>query len=123
MEIDRAVMAAVLLIFTPSSSKKALLELITVANVTPPLPVPAVVIVSVMLAVWLRFPLVPVTVTVAAPTVAVLEAVKVTLLVPVVDAGLKLAVTPVGRPLAASATVPLNPFEGATVIVLLPVAP
>jgi hypothetical protein len=73
--------------------------------------------------VWLSEPLVPVTVTFVVPAVAVLEAVKVKLLVPVVDAGLKLAVTPAGKPLAASATVPLNPFCGATVMVLLPLAP
>jgi len=72
---------------------------------------------------WLREPLVPVAVTLAVPTVAVLETVKVNVLLPVVDAGLKLAVTPAGNPLAARATVPENPFTGATVIVLLPVAP
>ena len=68
-------------------------------------------------------PLVPVTVTVADPVVAVVEAVKVRVLVPVVDAGLKLAVTPAGKPLAARATVPLKPFSGLTVMVLLPDAP
>ena len=59
----------------------------------------------------------------AVPAVAELEAVSVTVLVPVVDVGLKLAVTPVGKPLAARATVPVKPFTGATVIVLLPLAP
>jgi hypothetical protein len=73
--------------------------------------------------VWLSVPLVPVTVTLNVPEVAVLDAVKVTVLVPVVEAGLKLAVTPAGRPLAVRATVPEKPFTGATVIVLLPVAP
>ena len=44
-----------------------------------------------------RPPPVPVTVTVAAPSVAVLDAVKVSVLLPpVVDDGLKLAVTPLG---------------------------
>jgi hypothetical membrane protein len=65
-------------------------------------------------------------VTVAAPTVAVLEAVKVrTLLVPVVVvvAGLKLTVTPVGRLLAAKLTAPANPPVRVTVIVLAPLAP
>jgi hypothetical protein len=33
------------------------------------------------------------------------------------------AVTPVGRPEAVSATVPVNPFVGVTVIVLVPLAP
>jgi hypothetical protein len=36
---------------------------------------------------------------------------------------LKEAVTPVGRPEAVSATVPVNPFVGVTVIVLVPLAP
>jgi hypothetical protein len=119
--IERAVMAAVLLICTPSSSKKAWLELITGVTVTPPVP-PAVVTVRAIVVVWLRLPLVPVTVTVAVP-VAVLDAVKVRVLVPVVDAGLKLAVTPVGRPLALSATDPVNPFDGVTMMVLLLLAP
>jgi hypothetical protein len=76
-----------------------------------------------MVVVWLRLPLVPVTVTVAGPVVAVVEAVKVRVLVPVVDAGLKLAVTPDGKPLAARATEPVKPFSGLTVMVLLPDAP
>ena len=120
--IDNAVMVPVLLNFTPSSSKKGWLELITVASVTPPVP-PAVVMVRAMLTVWLSVPLVPVTVTLAVPVAAVLEAVKVTVLVPVVEAGLKLAVTPAGKPLAARATVPVKPFSGLTVMVLLPDAP
>ena len=36
---------------------------------------------------------------------------------------LKEAVTPVGSPEALKATVPLNPFFGVTVIVLVPLAP
>lgn len=123
MVIERAVMAAVLLNLTPSSSKKALLELITVVTVTPPLPLPVAVTVRATVVVWVRAPLVPVTVTFVVPVVAVLEAVKVRVLVVVVEAGLKLAVTPVGRPLAESVTVPVNPFTGVIVIVLLPVAP
>jgi len=62
-------------------------------------------------------------VTFAVPAVAVLEAVNVTVLVPVVDAGLKLAVTPEGKPLALRATLPVNPPEGVTVTVLLDVPP
>jgi hypothetical protein len=61
--------------------------------------------VKLIVAVLDRLPLVPVTVTVAAPTVAVAEALKVNvLLLPVVDAGLNAAVTPVGSPLALSMT-------------------
>jgi len=123
MVIDNAVMAPVLLNFTPSSSKKGWLELITVDTVTPPLPVPAAVTVRAVVVVWLRVPLVPVTVTLVVPVVAVLEAVKVTVLVPVVEVGLKLAVTPEGKPLALRATLPVNPPEGVTVNVLVPVAP
>jgi hypothetical protein len=33
------------------------------------------------------------------------------------------AVTPVGRPEAVSATVPVNPFSGLTVMVLVPLVP
>ena len=78
---------------------------------------------SAMVVLALRLPLVPVTITELVPAVAVLDAVRVRVLVPVVDAGLKLAVTPAGKPLAASATVPVKPFTGVTVIVLLPLAP
>ena len=68
-------------------------------------------------------PEVPVIVTVAAPTVAVLEAVNVNVLVVVALAGLNDAVTPVGRPLAVSATVPEKPPVFASVTVLVPAAP
>jgi hypothetical protein len=57
------------------------------------------------------------------PVVAVLDAVKVSVLVPVVEVGLKLAVTPAGKPPALRATLPVNPPEGVTVTVLLPVPP
>src|SRR5579872_80704 len=121
MVIESAVIAAVLLSLTPSSSKKPPLELITVASVTPPLPVPTV---SAIVTLALRAPLVPVMVTLVVPAVAVLDAVKVTVLVVVVDAGLMLAVTPAGKPLTApNVTVPVNPFTGTTVIVLLPLPP
>ena len=59
----------------------------------------------------------PVTVTVAVPVVAVVLAVSVNVLALVVLLGLKVAVTPVGRPDAAKLTVPLNPFCGVTVTV------
>jgi hypothetical protein len=36
---------------------------------------------------------------------------------PLTDDGLKLAVAPVGKPLALNDTVPLNPFRGAVVTV------
>lgn len=68
-------------------------------------------------------PLVPVTVTVAAPTVAVLEAVNVSVLVPVVEAGLNAAVTPAGNPDAVKATLPVKPPDGVTVMALVAVDP
>ena len=66
---------------------------------------------------------VPVTVTVAAPVVAVLDAARVSVLVLVVQVGLNVAVTPVGNPVAANATLPVNPPDGVTVNVLVPLAP
>jgi hypothetical protein len=65
-----------------------------------------------------------VTVIVAAPSVAVLDAVRVrTLLAPVAGFGLKPAVTPVGNPLALNVTPAVNPPVRAMLIVLVPVAP
>lgn len=123
MVTERAVIGAVLLIFTPSSSKNPPLELITVVTVTPPVPVWTGAMVSAIVVVALRLPLVPVIVTVVVPVVAVLDAVKVRVLEVVVEAGLKLAVTPVGNALVVNATVPLNPFTGVTLMVLLPLVP
>jgi hypothetical protein len=60
---------------------------------------------------------------VAAPRVAVLLAVNVTVLLVVVLPGLKDAVTPLGRPDAERPTLPLNPFTGLTVMVLVPLPP
>lgn len=70
-------------------------------------------------------PLVPVTVTVAAPTVAVFEAVNVSVLPdePVTEVGLKTAVTPAGSPLTLSAITPLKPLIELTVTLLAALAP
>ena len=57
------------------------------------------------------------------PEAAVLLAVKVIVLVVVVEAGLNEAVTPLGRPDADKLTLALNPFCGVIVTVLVPVAP
>lgn len=65
----------------------------------------------------------PVTVTVAVPTAAVSDAASVRVLLVVVLAGLKDAVTPLGKPEAESATVPLKPLRGLTVTVLEPWPP
>jgi hypothetical protein len=62
-------------------------------------------------------------VTVALPVVAVLDAVKVSVLVPVVEAGLKDAVTPLGSVPVLRLTLPANPPIGVTVTVLVPVLP
>jgi len=62
-------------------------------------------------------------VTVAVPVVAVALAVSVSVLVPVVLAGLNVAVTPAGNPDADKLTLPVKPFVGLTVIVLLPLLP
>lgn len=65
----------------------------------------------------------PVIVTVAVPVAALLLAVRVSVLVVVAEAGLNEAVTPLGRPDADKLTLPLNPFCGVIVTVLVPVAP
>jgi hypothetical protein len=69
-------------------------------------------------------PPVPVTVIVADPVVALADAVSVRVeLAPVVDDGLKLAVTPPGNPLALNATLLLKPLRRVMFIVLVPLAP
>jgi hypothetical protein len=71
----------------------------------------AIVVLAVVL------PDVPVIVTVEEPAVAVLLAVKVSTLLPVVGLVPNEAVTPLGRPVAESVTLPLNPFTGVAVMV------
>jgi hypothetical protein len=70
-------------------------------------------------------PLVPVTVTVAAPTVAVFDAVKVSVLPeePVTVVGLNVAVTPEGSPLTLNVTTPLKPLIELTVTLLAALVP
>jgi hypothetical protein len=64
-----------------------------------------------------RLPEVPVIVSVLVPTpLAVLLAVRVSVLAFVVGLGVKLAVTPWGRPDTARLTLPLNPYSGFTEI-------
>jgi hypothetical protein len=81
------------------------------------LTVRAIVVVAV------RLPEVPVMVTVDVPVVAVLLAVKVSTLVPVVGFVPNVAVTPLGRPDAARVTLPVNPPASFTVMVLVPLLP
>lgn len=70
-----------------------------------------------------RAPLVPVMFTVAAPTVAVAEAVNVRVLIaaPVTEAGLNEAVTPAGNPLTVRATAPAKLFTGRIVTLVVAV--
>jgi hypothetical protein len=70
-----------------------------------------------------KLPEVPVTVTVDVPVVAVLLAVNVSTLVPVVGFVPNAAVTPLGKPEAARVTLPVNPPASVTEIVLVPVLP
>src|SRR5229473_7915389 len=76
-----------------------------------------------MVAVLLRLPEVPVTVTVEVPMSAVPVADKVKMLAAVVGLVPKLAVIPVGRPETVKFTLSLNPFKGWIVMVVEPDAP
>jgi len=74
--------------------------------------------------VCVRLPEVPVTVTVTVPTVAVLLAASVNVLLPVVGFGLNPADTPLGKAeVTARPTLSLNPFAGVTVTVVFVTAP
>ena len=76
-----------------------------------------------MVAVAVKFPEVPVTVIVAVPVAAVALAVSVSTLVLVAGLGLNAAVTPLGKPDADKVTLPVKPFAGVIVIVLVPWLP
>ena len=67
--------------------------------------------------VCVRLPDVPVIVTVLVPVAAALPAANVRELVVVAEAGVKVAVTPLGKPDAVRATLPVKPFLGVMVIV------
>lgn len=79
--------------------------------------------VSVMVLVTVTAPEVPVMVMMDLPTVAVLLAVSVSTLFAVVGLGANTAVTPLGRPDAASVTLPVNPPPSVIVMVSLILAP
>ena len=68
-------------------------------------------------AVWLKLPLVPVMISVELPAGVelVVETVRVEDPEPLTDVGLKLAVAPAGKPLAAKVTLPLKPFSAVIV--------
>jgi hypothetical protein len=90
-----------------SSVNQPLLLVTAAVAVAEPPPPPLLFTVTAIVAVRTVEPEVPVTVMFAVPSVAVLDAVSVSVeLFPVVDAGLKLAVTPDGKPLAVNVTLP-----------------
>jgi hypothetical protein len=92
-------------------------------TVTPPVPVSPFTV-RLKVAVRVNPPPVPLTVTFTVPVVAALEAASVSVLfAPVVDGGLKVAVTPLGNPVALKATLLANPPVRVIVIVLAPLAP
>jgi hypothetical protein len=70
-----------------------------------------------------ELPEVPVTVIVVVPGVADPLAISDKVAVVVVEVGVKVAVTPVGKLEAARLTLPVNPFKSVTVIVVFPAAP
>jgi hypothetical protein len=72
---------------------------------------------------FLTLPETPLIVTLVVPVLAVLLAVSVNVLAPVVGFGLNDAVTPLGNPDVDRLTLPLNPFCAVTVIVLAPLVP
>jgi len=76
--------------------------------------------VRLIVVVSVRLPEIPVTVTVAVPVAAVALAVRINVLVEVAGFGLKVAVTPLGKPEAEKLTLPVKPLAGAIVIVLAP---
>ena len=73
--------------------------------------------------VCVKLPDVPVIVTVTVPVAAVALAVKVSVLLLLAGLGLNPAVTPLGKPDAERATLPLKPFNGMMAIVLVPWLP
>jgi hypothetical protein len=73
--------------------------------------------------VFVNVPDVPVTVTVTVPVAAVALAISVSVLVEAIGFGLNAAVTPLGKPDAERVTLPLKPFTGVMVTVLVPLLP
>lgn len=80
------------------------------------------VTVSAMVVDAVTVPEVPVMVMVLPATAAVLATVNISPLVPVVGLASSAAVTPVGRPVIARVTAPVNPFTGSTLMVSLALA-
>src|SRR5215475_4326058 len=123
MVTERAVRLAVLSSRITCSLNQGLLVVTAGVTVTPPVPVsPFTVRLKVVERV--RLPPVPLTVTFTVPVVAALEAARVSvLLAPVVDGGLKVAVTPLGNPAALKATLLANPPTRLMLMVVAALAP
>jgi hypothetical protein len=96
---------------------------VNAAGETPRVKLGGALTVRAMVVVADRLPEVPVMVTVSVPEVAESLTVSVNTLVPVVGFEPNFAVTPLGRPVAASVTLPVNPFAGAIVMVLAALPP
>ena len=123
MVTERAVRLAVLFNRSACSLNQGPLAVTAGVTVTPPVPVSAFTV-RLKVALRVRPPPVPLTVTFTVPVVAALEAASVSaLLVPVAEAGLNVAVTPLGNPVALRATLLVNPPVRVIVIVLAPLAP
>jgi hypothetical protein len=123
MVTERAVRSAVLSSRITCSLNQGLLVVTAGVTVTPPVPVLPF---TVRLKAPLRVnpPPVPLTVTFTVPVVAALEAARVSvLLAPVVDGGLKVAVTPLGNPVALKATLLANPPTRLMLMVVAALAP
>jgi hypothetical protein len=86
-------------------------------------PLPLAFTVRLSVVVFVKLPDTPLTVTVTVPVAADALAVSVNVLVVVVGFGLNPAVTPLGKPEALKVTLPVKPFTGFTVIVLVPLFP
>jgi len=123
MVIEIAVRLAVLLKRITCSLYQGLLVVTAGVTVTPPVPgSPFTERLRVVERV--RPPPVPLTVTFTLPIIAVLEAARVSvLLFPVVEGGLKVAVTPPGNPVALKTTLLANPPTRLMVIVVATLAP
>jgi len=90
-----------------------------------PFPAATAVTVRVTVVVCVTLPLTPLSVNVEVPTgvLPVVVTVNVEVPAPVTVAGEKLAVAPVGNPLALSVTVPVNPFNAAMLAVYVVALP
>jgi len=93
---------------------------VTALGDAPRLKLGAAFTVTLSVVVAVRVPDAPLIVTTKVPNAAVGLAVSVSVLVEVVGFGLNEAVTPVGNPVADNVTLPLKPFAGVTVTVLVP---